>query len=143
VLFPALAEPHVRWEQQGDLQRKRRLFARSRALLAPLRWEEPFGLVLIEAMLAGCPAIAFPRGAAPEIVEDGVTGFLVDDVAGMATALRRAGTLDRRRIQARARARFSADRMARDYLAIYEAAAAGWSAGQVAGEQGWSSTQVH
>jgi glycosyltransferase involved in cell wall biosynthesis len=122
VLTPALARPHVRWIREAGLGDKRRLFARARALVAPLRWEEPFGLVMIEALLAGCPVIAYPRGAAPEIVEDGRTGFLVRGVREMATALRRASALDRRSIQARARARFSADRMANDYLRVYRAA---------------------
>jgi glycosyltransferase involved in cell wall biosynthesis len=77
---------------------------------------------MIEAMLAGCPVIASPRGAAPEIVEDGVTGFLVDDVHDMAAALERAAGLDRQAIRARARQRFSADQMAGRYLAVYRAA---------------------
>ena len=123
VLGPALAQPHVRWLEEADLAEKRRLFARSRALLVPLRWEEPFGLVMIEALLAGCPVIASPLGAAPEIVEDGRTGFLVRNVKEMAEALRRAGGLDRRAIQVRGRALFSADRMAQGYLAVYRAAA--------------------
>jgi glycosyltransferase involved in cell wall biosynthesis len=123
VLRPALASPHVRWIEQADLATKRRCFAASRALLVPLRWEEPFGLVMIEALLAGCPVVASPLGAAPEIVEDGRTGFLVRSVDEMAEALRRAGGLDRRAIQARGRERFSAARMAERYLAVYRAAA--------------------
>jgi glycosyltransferase involved in cell wall biosynthesis len=119
VLEPALAEPHVRWIAEADLDDKRRLFAGARALLMPIRWEEPFGLVMIEAMLAGCPVIAFPLGAAPELIEDGVTGHLVDDAAGMAAALRAVRRFDRARCRARARARFSAARMARDYVAVY------------------------
>lgn len=128
ALEPALLAPHVRWLPQVDLAAKRRIFAGSRALLVPLRWEEPFGLVMIEALLAGCPVIAFPLGAAPEIVEDGVTGFLARTVPEMAAALRRATVLDRRRIQARARARFGADRMTADYLSVYRAALAGGAA---------------
>jgi glycosyltransferase involved in cell wall biosynthesis len=124
VLAPALSSPHVRWIKGADLAAKRRLFARARALLVPLRWEEPFGLVLIEALLAGCPVIAFPRGAAPEIIDDGETGFLVRGVGDMASALRRAQRLDRRRIQAQARERFSADRMAAEYVQVYRAAIA-------------------
>lgn len=141
-----LERPHVRWIREADLATKRRRFARSRALLAPLRWEEPFGLVMIEALLAGCPVIAYPRGAAPEIVEDGVTGFLVRNVREMAAALRRVTLLDRPDIQARARARFSADRMADRYLAIYRSARAERAWGRtarptLAGESGWT-TQV-
>jgi glycosyltransferase involved in cell wall biosynthesis len=132
ALLPALRERHVRATGIADLAAKRRAFARARALVAPLRWEEPFGLMLIEAGLAGCPVIAYPRGAAPEIVDDGVTGFLVDDVASMALALRWAAKLDRRRIQARSRERFSAARMARDYLEVYRAATRGRA------EPGWT-----
>ncbi|MFY3746535.1 glycosyltransferase [Anaeromyxobacter sp. PSR-1] len=123
VLAPALAAPHVAWTRRAGLAEKRRLLARARALLVPLRWEEPFGLVMIEALLAGCPVIAFPLGAAPEIVVDGADGFLVRTAAEMAAALRRAAGLDRRAIQRRARERFSADRMAADYVAAYRAAA--------------------
>ncbi|MFT3915411.1 MAG: glycosyltransferase [Anaeromyxobacteraceae bacterium] len=132
ALLPALRAPHVRAAGVADLAVKRRAFGRARALLAPLRWEEPFGLMLIEAGLAGCPVIAYPRGAAPEIVEDGVTGFLVEDVASMALALRWAAKLDCRHIQARARERFSAARMARDYLEVYRAATRGRA------ETGWT-----
>jgi glycosyltransferase involved in cell wall biosynthesis len=122
VLEPALAERHVRWLREADVAAKRRLFAGARALLVPIRWEEPFGLVMIEAMLAGCPVVAFPCGAAPEIVEEGLTGHLVDGVVGMAAALRTLRRFDRARCQARARERFSGARMAREYLDVYRAA---------------------
>jgi glycosyltransferase involved in cell wall biosynthesis len=138
VLAPALRSPGVTWLRRADLAAKRRLFARARALLVPIRWEEPFGLVMIEALLAGCPVVAFPRGAAPEIVEEGETGFLVHDAAGMADALVRAGALDRAAIQARARARFSADRMAAAYVAAYRAAGAHGRAPAALGEEGWT-----
>jgi glycosyltransferase involved in cell wall biosynthesis len=140
-LAPALRRPHVRWVSEADLAMKRRLFATARALLVPLRWEEPFGLVMIEAALAGCPVVAYPLGAAPEIVEDGKTGFLVRGVREMAAALRRAATLDRAAIQARARRRFSADRMAAEYLSVYRAAIAERAhprAGGAAAEDGWT-----
>jgi glycosyltransferase involved in cell wall biosynthesis len=79
---------------------------------------------MIEALLAGCPVIAFRRGAAPEVIDDGETGFLVEGMDGMVEALRRAKTLDRAAIQARARLRFSAERMAAEYVAVYRAAGA-------------------
>jgi glycosyltransferase involved in cell wall biosynthesis len=144
-LAQALSRPNVRWLDGADLATKRRLFARSRALLVPLRWEEPFGLVMIEAMLAGCPVIAFPLGAAPEIVEDGRTGFLVGGVREMAAALRRAPRLDRLAIQVRARERFSAGRMAERYLSVYRSALADRVIGREArhpeaGEDGWTTT---
>ncbi len=123
LLASALREPHVTWRAQAGLPAKRRLLGGARALLMPIRWEEPFGLVMIEAMLAGCPVIAFARGSAPELVEDGVTGLLVEDAREMAVALREARLLDRAACQARARERFSAARMAADYLHVYRAAA--------------------
>ena len=85
----------------------------------PIRWEEPFGLVMIEAMLCGTPVLAFPRGAAPEIVEDGVTGFLVNDVDEMAAVLCSLGGFDRAACRRRAQARFSSARMVADYARIY------------------------
>jgi len=148
VLEPALRGPGVSWLSAADLAMKRRLFARSRALAVPLRWDEPFGLVMIEAMLAGCPVVAERRGAAPEIVEDGETGFLVSGVDEMADALRRAETLDRPAIQARARRLFSAQRMAAAYEAVYERIVGGGVAvdrhgvavdgAAVPGEDGWT-----
>jgi glycosyltransferase involved in cell wall biosynthesis len=104
--------------------RKTRLLCGARALLMPLRWEEPFGLVMIEAMLCGTPVIAFPRGAAPEIVEHGLTGFLVEDVDEMAAVLARLIGFDRASCRRRARRRFSAARMAAEYQRIYEKATA-------------------
>jgi glycosyltransferase involved in cell wall biosynthesis len=128
VLRPALASPGVHWVGEADLAAKRRAFSGARALLVPIRWEEPFGLVLIEAMLAGCPVVAFPRGSAPELVEDGVTGLLVEDAREMAAALVRLERFDRAACRRRAVERFSSERMTRDYLAVYERAARGLTA---------------
>jgi glycosyltransferase involved in cell wall biosynthesis len=77
---------------------------------------------MIEAMMCGTPVIAFPRGSVPEIVDHGVTGFLVSSVEEMARAIPAARTLDRRRVRQRALERWSAMRMARDYLAVYRSA---------------------
>jgi glycosyltransferase involved in cell wall biosynthesis len=116
----ALAAPGVRRVGTVGGQRKLRLLGAARVLVMPIRWEEPFGLVMIEAMLSGTPVVAFRRGAAPEIVEDGLTGFLVDDAAEMAHALERARGLPREPCRRRARERFSAVRMVRDHLRLYE-----------------------
>ena len=89
------------------------------ALLFPIDWPEPFGLVTIEAMACGTPVIAFRHGSVPEIVEDGVTGFVVDNEDEAVAAVTRLDRLDRRRIRARFEQRFSARRMALDYLRIY------------------------
>lgn len=89
------------------------------ALLNPIEWSEPFGLVMIEALATGTPVVATPRGSAPEIVDDGVTGFLRDDRDSLAQALHRAGELDRRRCREVATTRFSAARMAADHVRLY------------------------
>jgi glycosyltransferase involved in cell wall biosynthesis len=92
----------------------------AKALLMPIDWPEPFGLVMIEAMACGTPVIAYNHGSVPEIIEDGVTGFIVSSEAEAIAALRRIDTLDRRVIRARFEARFTARRMAEDYLETYE-----------------------
>jgi glycosyltransferase involved in cell wall biosynthesis len=91
------------------------------ALLVPIDWPEPFGLVMIEAMACGTPVIAFNRGSAPEIVEEGVTGFIVEDETGAIGAVDRLEQLSREKIRNRFEARFTARRMAQDYLAVYRA----------------------
>ena len=89
------------------------------ALLAPIAWPEPFGLVLIEAMACGTPVIAFNRGSIPEIIEDGLTGFVVEDKEEAVTATDRLSRLSRRAIRRRFEERYTARRMARDYLMVY------------------------
>jgi len=111
-------------------EEKTRLLAGASALLAPLQWDEPFGLYMAEAMASGTPVIAFPRGAAPELVDPGETGFLVSDVEAMAAAIPLADRIDPGRCAENARKRFNPRRMAADYLRVYEwAIARGSSAG--------------
>jgi glycosyltransferase involved in cell wall biosynthesis len=100
---------------------KQRLFMSARALLMPIRWPEPFGMVMVEALSAGTPVIAFAEGAAPEIVDDGTTGYLVADEAAMATAITRVHRLDPRVCREQARRRFSKERVAASYEAAYRA----------------------
>lgn len=95
------------------------LLRHARALVFPIDWDEPFGMVMIEALACGTPVIAFRRGAVPEVVEHGVSGFVVDDVDGAVRALGRLGELDRARCRSAFDARFTAQRMARDYLQVY------------------------
>jgi len=121
---PRLARPGVSWLGELGGDDKLAHLGRARAMLFPICWEEPFGLVMIEAMFAGTPVVAFARGAAPEVVEDGVTGFCVRDVDEMAAALPRAAALDRARCRARAIERFGTARMVGDYVALYERAVA-------------------
>jgi glycosyltransferase involved in cell wall biosynthesis len=89
------------------------------ALLHPIRFAEPFGLSVVESMACGTPVIAYRKGSMPEVIDEGVTGRLVDDVDQAVAAVAGIGQLDRARCAARARERFSADRMVEDYLAIY------------------------
>ncbi|CAO4181168.1 Glycosyl transferase group 1 [Methylorubrum populi] len=103
-----------------DDRAKADLVGSARALLFPIDWPEPFGLVMIEAMACGTPVIAWNRGSVPEVVEDGVTGFVVRSEAEAIEALAQIERLDRRQVRRRFEARFTAERMARDYLAIYQ-----------------------
>src|SRR5215212_9423936 len=89
------------------------------ALLTPIDWPEPFGLVMIESMACGTPVIAFNRGSVPEIIEDGITGFVVEDEAGAIGAVDRLSHLSRSGVRRRFEERFTARRMALDYLAVY------------------------
>jgi glycosyltransferase involved in cell wall biosynthesis len=89
------------------------------ALLAPIAWPEPFGLALIEAMACGTPVIAFNSGSVPEIIEDGLTGFVVEDEKEALLATDRLSRLSRGAIRRRFEERFTARRMAREYLAVY------------------------
>src|SRR5262249_14319820 len=89
------------------------------ALIFPIDWPEPFGLVMIESMATGTPVIAFRRGAVPEVIDQGVTGFIVEDIERATEAVSRIQTLDRMRCREAFEKRFSADRMAREYLDIY------------------------
>ena len=94
-------------------------------LLMPIDWPEPFGLVMIESIACGTPVIAFNRGSVPEIVDDGVSGFIVEDETSAISAVSRLHTLSRNRVRAQFDARFTARRMAQDYLACYRALGAG------------------
>jgi glycosyltransferase involved in cell wall biosynthesis len=95
------------------------LMGRARAFLFPISWDEPFGLVVAEAMAAGTPVLATPRGSLPELVEHGVTGFLGETDEELAEYAERAGDLDRAACRRRAEERYSADRMVSDYEALY------------------------
>ena len=96
----------------------------ARGLLMPIDWPEPFGLVMIEAMACGTPVIAFNRGSVPEVIEDGLTGLIVEDETSAIAAIARLHTLAPKAIRARFERRFTARRMADDYLGIYRQLAA-------------------
>ena len=90
------------------------------AVLFPIDWPEPFGLIMIEALACGTPVIAWPHGSVPEVLEDGVSGYLCTEIDEAVRAVERIGELDRRRCRAEFEHRFTAERMARDYAAVYE-----------------------
>ncbi|MBO9498065.1 MAG: glycosyltransferase family 4 protein [Novosphingobium sp.] len=101
-------------------QQKAQFLGNAKALLFPIDWPEPFGLVMIEAMACATPVIAFRCGSVPEVIDHGVTGFIVDDIAGAVAAVGQLDRLPREGVRARFEARFTAERMARDYVALYE-----------------------
>ena len=117
---PAVDGDRIRYVGEADAIAKRRLLAGADALLFPIEWDEPFGLVMIEALASGTPVVGFRRASVPEIVEDGLTGFVVDDVAAMAAAFERLEGIDRRHCRSEAERRFSVARMVDDYLGYYE-----------------------
>jgi glycosyltransferase involved in cell wall biosynthesis len=116
---PLLALPHVEYIGEIGDDAKSEFLSGAVALLAPIEWPEPFGLVMIEAMACGTPVIAFNRGAVPEVVEDGLTGFIVEDETSAVGAVYRLGELSREKIRKRFGERFTARRMAQDYLGVY------------------------
>src|SRR3954453_20917546 len=119
-------EPQIDGEQiqligEVDDEAKQRLLAGAAALLFPIDWPEPFGLVMIEAMACGTPVIAYRSGSVPEVIDEGITGFIVDSEAEAVKAVGRLGELDRRRVRTHFEQRFTARRMAEEYLHSYKA----------------------
>ena len=118
------ASPHVEFIGEINDARKPEFLGNARALLFPISWPEPFGLVMIESMACGTPVIAFNCGSVPEIMENGLTGFVVEGVDEAVAAVRKLDTLLRPAIRSRFEERFSVGAMARDYVRIYEKLAA-------------------
>lgn len=116
---PLLREPFVEFIGEVNEAQKSDLLAGAYALLFPVDWAEPFGLGIIEAMACGTPVVAFRNGAVPELVDQSVTGFVVNSIEAAVEALSRVAQLDRRLVARVAYQRFAARRMARDYLRLY------------------------
>jgi len=111
---------HVEFVGEINEQQKARFLGDATALLFPIDWPEPFGLVMIEAMACGTPVIAFRCGSVPEVIDHGVSGFIVDSIEEAVESVGKAKALDRAVVRATFDARFTAGRMAADYMAIYE-----------------------
>jgi len=113
------SHPNVEFIGEINELQKADFLGNARALLFPICWPEPFGLVMIEAMACGAPVIALAHGSVPEIIDHGVSGFVVHSMDEAVAAAKAVGTVDRPAIRKRFEQRFTAERMARDYLTAY------------------------
>ena len=116
---PLLDQPGIEYIGEINDREKAAFLSGAIALLLPIDWPEPFGLVMIEAMACGTPVIGFHAGSVPEVVEDGVTGYVVKDETGAVAAVGRVGELSRARVRERFEERFTARRMVQQYLEVY------------------------
>jgi glycosyltransferase involved in cell wall biosynthesis len=116
---PLIKPPYVEYIGEIGDHEKSEFLSGAHALLATIDWPEPFGLVMIEAMACGTPVIAFNRGSVPELVDVGVTGFVVEDELGAIAAVEQVSELDRGKVRTRFEERFTARRMAQEYLEVY------------------------
>ncbi len=117
---PLLSDPLIEFVGEIGENEKSEFLGQALALLFPIDWPEPFGLAMIEAMATGTPVIAFRKGSVPEVVDEGVTGFVIDTVEEAGRVVERARSLNPRDVRARFERRFSVERMARDYVGVYE-----------------------
>jgi glycosyltransferase involved in cell wall biosynthesis len=120
VIEPLLRLPGIEYVGEVGEGEKDELLGNAYALVFPIDWPEPFGLVMIEAMACGTPTIAYRQGSVPEVLDDGISGFIVEDLDQAVRAAERVETLDRRRCRQVFEKRFAVERMACDYLALYE-----------------------
>ncbi|MDY0882240.1 glycosyltransferase family 4 protein [Dongia soli] len=120
LIGPMVARhPNVEFVGEINEHQKADFLGNARALLFPIDWPEPFGLVMIEAIACGTPVVAFRNGSVPEVIDDGVTGFIVDTLEEAVAAVGKLERLDRREVRATFSKRFTVERMALDYLSIY------------------------
>lgn len=117
---PLLAQSHVEWVGEISDQQKNGFLGNAYALLFPIDWPEPFGLVMIEAMACGTPVIAYDRGSVPEVMENGATGFIVNEIEQAVEAVGRVRDLSRARCRDVFEKRFTASRMVSDYVDVYK-----------------------
>lgn len=122
VIEPLICDnANIEFVGEVNERQKAEFLGNARALLFPIDWPEPFGLVMTEAMACGTPVIAFRCGSVPEVIDDGISGFIVEDVDAAVAAVGRLGELDRDLVRATFERRFSAARMASDYVEVYRA----------------------
>ncbi|WP_159010721.1 glycosyltransferase family 4 protein [Bradyrhizobium sp. S69] len=119
LIKPLMDHPLIEYIGEIGDHEKSEFLSGAIGLLLPIDWPEPFGLVMIESMACGTPVIAFNRGSVPEIIDEGLTGFIVEDEISAVNAVGRLGTLDRTAVRGQFEKRFTARRMALDYLAAY------------------------
>jgi glycosyltransferase involved in cell wall biosynthesis len=119
-VLPQVDNDLIQYVGEADQARKRELLCRARCLLASITWPEPFGLFMVEAMACGTPVVAFNRGAAPEVVCHGVTGYVVETVAEMAEAVQQIHQIDPNRCRRHVKENFGVSRLADDYLDAYQ-----------------------
>ena len=120
TIRPLMRDPLIEYVGEINDSQKQAFLAGAKALLFPIDWPEPFGLVQIEAMACGTPVIAWRRGSVPEVVEHGVTGFIVEGIDQAVAAVDKVGSLSRGAVRRRFEARFSIERAARDYVRVYQ-----------------------
>ena len=120
VIQPLLGSADVEFIGEIGYPEKDKFLGNAAAFLFPIAWPEPFGIVMIEAMACGTPVIAFRSGSVPEVIDQGVTGFIVESEDDAIAAIKRLAELDRRAVRTRFEARYSAKRMAKDYVRSYE-----------------------
>ncbi len=120
MIKPQIGKDQITYIGPVNMRQKNNLFGRARGFLNPIEWEEPFGMVMIESMAMGCPVISFARGAASEIIADDETGFLVDTVDEMVSAIAKIDIIDRATVRKYVEQNFSSQAMAKNYIEIYK-----------------------
>jgi glycosyltransferase involved in cell wall biosynthesis len=123
---PLLEQDHVDFIGEIGPDEKNDFLGSARALVFPIDWNEPFGLAMIESMACATPVIAYRSGSVPEVIDEGVSGFVVDDIEGATAAVARLDEIDRAGVREAFERRFDVARMARDYVEVYERLISGW-----------------